>query len=318
MTVSVIIAAYNVEHHISRALESLRNQTYHDWEAIVVDDCSTDNTVAIVHALASSDPRIRVVPLDRNGGPAAARNAGLEHARGTAVAVLDADDAYTATRLEDLMRVMQDHDADVVMDNMYLFDDATQSVVKSVLPEAEDVQPLDAFAIIESENSKDKLKYGFFKPMFKKSFLVVNELRYDSEIRLAEDFYLLSEIALSRGAIYLYHKPGYIYTTQYGLDSGAASTGSRTQVRYYDRVLIADRLIAKYSRDDQPGTRSILKLYRRWMIEDYNIVKISQQLRAHDLRLIKTISQNPISAIKFAASSRTATRMRKFISSRLG
>lgn len=310
--VSVIIAAYNVEYHISRALESLRNQTYPDWEAIVVNDCSTDNTVGIVNALALSEPRIQVVTLDQNGGPAAARNAGFKYARGAAIAVLDADDAYTATRIEDLMRVMQDHDADVVMDNMYLFDDATRSVVKSVFPEAEDVQPLDAVDIIESENFKDRLKYGFFKPLFRRSFLVKNSLIYDSEIRLAEDFFLLSEIALTGGKIFLYHKPGYIYTTQYGLNSGFASTGSRTQVRYYDRVLIADRLIAKYSKPTQPNIRNLLKLYRRWMLNDYIIITISQKLKTRDLRVAKTMFLNPTATLKFIASSRTAARLKNF------
>jgi O-antigen biosynthesis protein len=89
--VSVVMATYNRAHCIAQAIGSLRAQSYENWELIVVDDCGTDDTRSVVAAL--DDPRIRFVRLHQNRGPAGARNAGLENARGDYVCYLDSDNA---------------------------------------------------------------------------------------------------------------------------------------------------------------------------------------------------------------------------------
>jgi len=90
-TVSVIIPCYNQGHYLPDALDSVLAQTYPDWEAIVVDDGSTDNTAAVVAGYAERDPRMRYVHQD-NAGPAAARNRGLSQGDSRFVCFLDADD----------------------------------------------------------------------------------------------------------------------------------------------------------------------------------------------------------------------------------
>ena len=89
-TVSVVTAAYNGAAWLPATLDSLRAQTFTDWEAIVVDDCSTDATRDVVRAWP--DPRVRLVELDANGGPVRARNRGVAEARGRYIAALDQDD----------------------------------------------------------------------------------------------------------------------------------------------------------------------------------------------------------------------------------
>lgn len=89
-TVSVVMAAYNGAALIGETLASLARQTLTDWEAIVVDDCSTDDTRAVVAAWP--DPRVRLVALAENGGPVRARNRALDEARGRYIAALDQDD----------------------------------------------------------------------------------------------------------------------------------------------------------------------------------------------------------------------------------
>ena len=88
--VSVLIPAYNGAGLIEDTLASLTGQTLLDWEAIVVDDCSTDDTRAVVAAWP--DPRVRLVASDVNGGPVRARNRALAQARGRYIAALDQDD----------------------------------------------------------------------------------------------------------------------------------------------------------------------------------------------------------------------------------
>ena len=97
--VSVIIPAYNAETYIREALHSALRQTYDALEVLVVDDGSQDGTADVVRELAASDQRIRLLQQE-NGGVAAARNYGLEHARGEYIAPLDADDLFYPRKLE--------------------------------------------------------------------------------------------------------------------------------------------------------------------------------------------------------------------------
>jgi len=96
--VSVLVAVYNDEQRLGRCLDSLLAQTFPAWEAIVVDDGSTDDTLTIARAYSDRDPRIRVVQA-AHCGPGAARNIGLAEARGEWVAILDSDDWAVPDRL---------------------------------------------------------------------------------------------------------------------------------------------------------------------------------------------------------------------------
>ena len=96
--VSVIVPAYNVARYIEATLESLRRQTLGDFEIVVVDDASTDDTVAVVERW--QDPRLRLFRHATNSGVAAARNTAFEHARGRYLALLDPDDVAFPQRLE--------------------------------------------------------------------------------------------------------------------------------------------------------------------------------------------------------------------------
>jgi glycosyltransferase involved in cell wall biosynthesis len=88
---SVVLPTYNRAHHLPQAIESVLGQTYADWELLVVDDGSTDDTETVVRGY--QDARIRYLSRE-NGGPGAARNTGLEAATGDYIAFLDSDDAY--------------------------------------------------------------------------------------------------------------------------------------------------------------------------------------------------------------------------------
>ncbi len=97
-TVSVIIPTYNRANLVSRAIKSVLNQTYQDFEIIVVDDCSEDNTEEIVKSF--NDSRIRYIKHKKNKGGSAARNTGIKRARGKYIAFLDDDDEWLPSKLE--------------------------------------------------------------------------------------------------------------------------------------------------------------------------------------------------------------------------
>src|SRR5215216_2413239 len=104
--VSAVIPAYNAEATIGATISSVMAQTYRRMELIVVDDGSHDGTAAFVGKLAERDPRIRLV-RKRNEGAAAARNTGIDHARGDFIAPVDADDLWHPTKIEKQMAVVR-------------------------------------------------------------------------------------------------------------------------------------------------------------------------------------------------------------------
>src|SRR5215475_10055151 len=98
--VSIITPAWNVERLIGETIESVLSQTFGDWELLIADDCSTDQTPAIVGRYVAQDPRIKLIRQPRNGGPALARQAAIDHAQGRYLAFLDSDDMWLPAKLE--------------------------------------------------------------------------------------------------------------------------------------------------------------------------------------------------------------------------
>ena len=99
--VSIIIPTYNGEKFINKTIESVVGQTYKDWELIIVDDFSNDNTKEIIKEWEKEDKRIRSIFLDKNsGGPAHPKNIGIENSKGEYVAFLDHDDEWMPEKLE--------------------------------------------------------------------------------------------------------------------------------------------------------------------------------------------------------------------------
>jgi len=97
--VSIIIPCFNSEEFITETIQSVQNQTYNNWEIIVVDDCSSDNTVALILGMVQKDSRIRFFQLEKNSGTGVARNKGLSNANGRYISFLDADDLWKPEKL---------------------------------------------------------------------------------------------------------------------------------------------------------------------------------------------------------------------------
>ena len=114
--VSVVIPMFNSAKFIPQTLESLLYQTMTDFEVIVIDDCSTDNSVAVVEKFSAQfGGRLHVIKLPKNTGmPGLPRNVGIQFARGKYIAFLDSDDLYTKTALEELSTLAEAYKADVV------------------------------------------------------------------------------------------------------------------------------------------------------------------------------------------------------------
>lgn len=105
--VSIITPTYNSEKFIAETIQSVQNQTYTNWEMIIVDDGSSDKTQAIVTLLASQDNRIKPYQLKVNSGPAKARNVGIENVKGKYMTFLDADDIWYPDFIANSIKTIQ-------------------------------------------------------------------------------------------------------------------------------------------------------------------------------------------------------------------
>ena len=105
--VSIITPLYNCEKFIGETIQSVLKQTYSNWEMIIVDDCSSDNSIKIVEKI--NDKRIKLVKLDRNSGAAASRNKGIEIATGRFIAFIDSDDLWKEDKLEKQIKFMTEN-----------------------------------------------------------------------------------------------------------------------------------------------------------------------------------------------------------------
>ena len=112
--VSVVMPAYNAERYIETAIRSVMAQTYMDWELIVIDDGSSDDTCGVVHRLMAEDPRIQLVQNPENKGVSHTRNRGLDQCRGEYVALLDCDDVWLPEKLEKQLALAAESGADVL------------------------------------------------------------------------------------------------------------------------------------------------------------------------------------------------------------
>jgi len=108
--VSIITPAYNAEKYLNETIKSVQNQTYQQWEMIIVDDCSSDNTYAVALQYAEEDKRIKVLKNNHNLGVSATRNVALDIATGEYVAFLDSDDQWTSDKLQHQLTFMEAND----------------------------------------------------------------------------------------------------------------------------------------------------------------------------------------------------------------
>lgn len=199
--VSVIIPAFNSARLIGNAVGSAQAQSEGRIEIIVVDDASTDGTAAVVEGLAAQDPRVRLVRMERNGGPGGARNAGLDAAGGEWIALLDADDRYHPHRLQTLLEAGASHQAQLVADNLSIVLTPDRRRTGPMIPVEWLCRPtlVGPAAFVEGNIQRAGLPgvaYGYLKPIIRRDFLDRTGIRYD-DLRFSEDYILVLRCLLA-------------------------------------------------------------------------------------------------------------------------
>ncbi|MEH1893288.1 MAG: glycosyltransferase family 2 protein [Nostoc sp.] len=215
--VSVIIPAYNTEAYIAKAIESALEQTLTDIEVIVVDDGSSDKTVEVVKSF--TDQRLKVIVNQQNLGVSAARNRALRAAQGEWIAVLDSDDWYAPERLEKLVLLAEETNADMIADDPYLIKDGATSPWSTLIQESgehvDKILQIDLIYFVETDiYGKAGLRLGLSKPIFKREFMVKHGIEYDETISIAEDFWLDLKCLINGARFFIVPESYYFYRSR--------------------------------------------------------------------------------------------------------
>lgn len=134
--VSVIMPAYNAEKYIENSIRSVISQTYTNWELLVLDDCSTDQTAEIAEHFASVDSRIRVLHNSRNMGVARTRNNGLDLVKGQWIALLDSDDVWHDEKLQKQLHKAEESGADIIYCSYSMIDENAEHMSDYIVSES--------------------------------------------------------------------------------------------------------------------------------------------------------------------------------------
>ena len=126
--VSIIMPAYNIERYIEKAIRSVINQTFTDWELIVIDDGSKDSTLDIIELMVAEDERISSMPNETNIGVAKTRNRGIDIARGKYIALLDSDDIWYENKLELQIKKLEAEKADICYCSYAIIDEEGKKI----------------------------------------------------------------------------------------------------------------------------------------------------------------------------------------------
>lgn len=132
---SIIIPAYNAKKYIEETVQSVLNQSYTNWELLIIDDGSTDNTIEIIEALAKTDSRINYI-TKKNSGVSDSRNKGLSIAKGEFISFLDADDIWNKENLKEKINFIVENNIDVAYSDCEKID-ANSNSLKNILTGSE-------------------------------------------------------------------------------------------------------------------------------------------------------------------------------------
>lgn len=235
-SVCVIVAAYNAERTVARAIASALAEP-EVAEVLLVDDASSDATIAAAEGADDGSGRLRVLRQARNGGPSAARNRAIAESSAPYLAILDADDLILPGRFA---RLLADPEWDAIADNI-AFVVESDDPLPAPAP-GDDVRAMlgleEFIAGNISQPGRPRGELGFLKPVMRRAFLDHHGLRYDEALRLGEDYALYVRM-LAAGARFVTSRTcGYLAVERANSLSGRHSTADLAALLAFDRTML--------------------------------------------------------------------------------
>lgn len=244
-TISIIVPVYKAEEYLKRCLDSIKNQTFKNWECILIDDGSPDNSGQICDEYAQKDERFRVIHQE-NKGVSAARNAGLEEAKGEWIGFVDSDDWLE----EDIFSYLYDcavkSEAEVVVSGIVETDGTNESIKHPVKN-----------GWIEIPNEFEWYIHGPWAKLFSHALLRKYNILFPEGIALAEDLFFTFQVYIKTDKIWGIDKFFYNY-----FQNNNSAVHLMTEKKIFDEVDVLKRIEQvltsenKYTED-----------WKRWLVQ---------------------------------------------------
>jgi succinoglycan biosynthesis protein ExoO len=307
-TISVIMANFNKARFLAAAIQSLMAQTLPSWELILVDDASTDDSIAVAKRATNGDPRVVIIQQRQNRGAAAARNRGFEVARGDWIAIFDSDDLMLPERLEKLLYRASCDGAEMVADNFFHFSE-TRKPRRHLRTQAPRWIDFAEFANSTCLYSPAP-DLGYLKPMIRRDIIRQFRAHYDERLRIGEDYNFLAgflasgrRLRLEPSPMHLYRKHGESLSSRmtptdihalFEADERLAKDNALTHAeraallrrrRSLEAVLTYDRMIQAFKRRDAGHALHLALSYpRMWPL-------LSQRVMRYMRRAVRRVAQ---------------------------
>lgn len=241
MLFSVIVPIYNVEKYIRKCIDSVLEQTFGDFELILVDDGSPDDCPKICDEYEKKDSRIKVIHKE-NGGLVSARQAGIEVASGDYIFNLDGDDAICSDALESSYEIIKDTNADIVSFSYRcsingVIGDVIDDLAKEGLYNKAQIEEF-IFPKLLSDKNMQHIFYFLWGKAIKRELLFKNQLNVNRAISLGEDLSCTVPCFLEAETVFMSKKAIYLYTIRNDSISTDFKTG---QIKQIEDVIIGLR-----------------------------------------------------------------------------
>lgn len=220
--VSIIVPVYNASEFLRRCVDSILTQEYEDFELILADDGSKDDSGAICDAYAAADPRVKVIHKE-NSGVSDTRNRAMDQAKGTYLQFVDSDDWLTSDATKLMVQTAEEHQCDLVISDFY------RVVGERVSPKGDMEDGLltrTEFAAHMMQNPADYYYGVLWNKLYRRDLIEQHHLRMDAEVSWCEDFLFNLEYIGYASRFYALHAPIYYYVKTKGslVSQGAGIT----------------------------------------------------------------------------------------------
>lgn len=231
--ISIIVPVYNVESYLPQCLNSILNQSYTNFELILIDNISTDKSFNICKEYEKSDNRIKVLQNEAKG-VSSTRNVGLNYAKGKYITFCDSDDLYDSNFLSKLMAVAKKNDADIIISN-YAYMNTKNNLMCGRISGAINENELIQRIFIDNSIG------GFvWNKMFKRSIL--SNVKFDESIQICEDTLFVFEALKEAKKVFFVRDAVYFYRLRStsaiaSIDNVIAADGSVKYISVYDMII---------------------------------------------------------------------------------
>ena len=258
--ISIIMPVYNAQMYLNEAVNSIVNQTISDWELLLIDDKSTDESLRLCNDWAKKDDRITVIPLEKNGGAGNARNIGIENAQGKYITFVDADDIIDSDLYQNVVGDVSDCEYDILVWGVTeeYVDESGQHISTNVLS-VEDKKCTSVEQVRKCVISlEDKTLFGYqCNHLYKANLIKEHNVRFEKVILYEDYFFNLSAVE----------------------HAGSMKISSNTGYHYYKRgnQSVTNRFVPEYFLLSRRRVKSMVCAYKRWNLFNSRVKNSSGQ-----------------------------------------